>query len=480
MNPQGLYQVQKQTQTLVLAPQLRQSLKILQTPALELRTVILEELQINPALEELPMDSIRIEEENSHDDAEETTSSDELDFREDYQALLQLDEDWNDHFTHSSSQSSYTAEDDKRRKHFFDSLTNVVSLQEHLMEQAKLTEASSEVLKCLEYLIGSLNDRGFLPSSISDLSLLAELPLKKMQEAHRLLKTFDPVGIGTADLQDCLLTQLKIRGETRSLPHRIIKDYFDLLLRRRIPEMARRTGKSIEDVQAAIEKIASLDPSPASRFSDDTNRSVAPDVKVIKDDGNWQIILNNEYIPRLRLSSIYKNLLAKGTLSAGEKDYIREKIRSGRFLINSIEQRQNTIERITREILNFQNDFFEEGVSKLRPLTMHTVAESVGVHETTVSRAIANKYIETPHGLFEFKYFFTPGYTSRKGQALSNKSIKDSIAQIFESEDLAKPFSDQEIVKILAERDIKIARRTVAKYREEMGVLSTNLRRRYR
>ncbi len=480
MNPQGLFQVQKQTQSLVLAPQLRQSLKILQTPALELRTVILEELQTNPSLEELPMENISLEEQNGQDEATETTSTAELDFGEDYQVLLQLDEDWKEHFTQSSSQSSYTVEDDKRRKHFFDSLTSVISLQEHLMEQAKLTEASAEVLRCLEYLIGSLNDHGYLTTSISDLALLSEFPLKKMQEAHRLLKTFEPTGIGTADLQDSLLTQLKIKGETRSLPYRIIKDCFDQLLRRRIPEIARRTGKSIEDVQSAIENIASLDPAPASRFSDDTNRIVAPDVKVLKDDGNWQIILNNEYIPRLRLTETYKILLAKGNLSAGEKDYIREKIRSGKFLINSIEQRQNTIERITREILTFQKDFFEEGVSKLRPLTMNMVAESVGVHETTVSRAISNKYIETPHGLFEFKYFFTPGYTSQKGQALSNKSVKDSIAQIIESEDIAKPLSDQEVVKILAKREIKIARRTVAKYREEMGVLSTNLRRRYK
>ena len=464
---------------MVLAPQLRQSLKILQTPALELHTAILEELQSNPALEELPMENISIEDGKDQEDAAETEPTAELDFVEDYQVLHQLDDDWNDNFTQSSSYSSYSTEDNKRRQFFFDSLTSAISLQEHLMEQAQLSEASTEVLNCLEFLIGSLNDRGFLSSSLSDLALLAELPLKDMQEAHRLLKTFEPTGIGCADLQDCLLTQLESKHKTRSLAYKIVKNFYDLLLRRRIPDIARRTGKSMDEVQLAIEDISSLDPAPGSSFNEDTNRIVVPDVSIVKDDGEWNIILNNDYIPRLRLSNTYKNLLAKGTLSASEKDYIREKIRAGNFLINSIEQRQKTIERITREILIYQNDFFDGGVSKLRPMTMHQVANSVGVHETTVSRAISNKYIKTPNGLFQFKYFFTPGYTSQNGQALSNKSIKDSIAQIIESEDIAKPLSDQEIVKILVKRDIKIARRTVAKYREEMGILSTNLRRRY-
>ena len=190
-------------------------------------------------------------------------------------------------------------------------------------------------------------------------------------------------------------------------------------------------------------------------------------------------MLNSDYIPRLRISNTYKEMLAKGTLSKQEKDFIIERMRSGKFLINSIEQRQNTIERITREILKFQNDFFEVGIAKLRPLTMNTIAETVGVHETTVSRAIANKYIRTPHGVFAFKYFFTPGYKTGKGESVSNKTIKDMISQIIDEEKQAKPFSDQSIVDQLKAKDIKIARRTVAKYREELGILPTNLRRRY-
>ena len=247
-----------------------------------------------------------------------------------------------------------------------------------------------------------------------------------------------------------------------------------------MPELKRKTGASPEDIQDAIEEISTLEPAPGKRFSADSNTVIEPDASVFQDEyDEWQIVLNNDYIPRLRISSVYKDMLAKGNLNKAEKEFMLERMRSGKFLINSIEQRQQTIERITREILRFQNEFFEVGVSKLRPLTMSTIAETVGVHETTVSRAIANKYIRTPHGVFAFKYFFTPGYKAGNGESVSNKTIKDMISQIIEQENPAKPFSDQNIVDQLKEKDIKIARRTVAKYREELGILPTNLRRRY-
>ena len=215
-------------------------------------------------------------------------------------------------------------------------------------------------------------------------------------------------------------------------------------------------------------------------LSADSNTVIEPDVTVYKDEyGEWQILLNNDYIPRLRINGVYKDLLAKDSLGQKEKDFLLERMRSGKFLINSIEQRQQTIERITQEILNCQSSFFAEGVAKLRPLTMNAIAQTVGVHETTVSRAIANKYIRTPHGVFPFKYFFTPGFTVANGESVSNKTIKDMIQQIIESENPAKPLSDQGVVKLLAEKDVKIARRTVAKYRDELGILPTNLRRRY-
>jgi len=472
---------------MVLAPQLRQSLKILQVPAQELRSTILEELEINPTLDELPHEGINIEnsaslskEEPNRSSEPEKEGSDELNFNQDYEIFNKLDEDWKDYFAQENSNRSYSSEDAKRRQHFFDSLVSETSLQEHLTEQADMADLTKEEQKAIQYLIGSLDKRGFLNGTISDIALITGLPLRSVQNAHNTLLTFEPRGVGCFDLQHCLMFQLELKGKKDTLPYKIIKDHYKLLLRRRIPEIARKTGSSIYETQLAFEEIATLDPSPASAFTEDTNRVIIPDVRVYKGERGWEIHLNNEMIPRLRINPTYKELLAKGKMNPKEKAYIQEKMRSSKFLMSSIEQRQQTIERITRELLNFQLEFFEKGVSALKPLTMNQVADQVGVHETTVSRAIANKYIETPHGIFEFKYFFTPGLQSTSGESVSNKSVKETIALVIESEDPSKPYSDQELVRILGEKEIKIARRTVAKYREEMGILPTNLRRRYR
>jgi RNA polymerase sigma-54 factor len=482
MATQGFQQVQKQTQSLVLAPQLRNSLKILQAPAVELRTSILEELETNPLLEEMPVESAISVEDNKETLSENERDADqELSFdAEDYSVLERMSDDMREQFASENTGQSYSTEDEERREHFMNSLTDGVSLQQHLIEQAELADTSDAEREALLYLIGSLDDHGYLTETISNIALTSRLPYGTVQKAAEMLKTFDPAGIGTKNLQDCLATQLELRGRGNSLAARILREHFQLLVRRRVPDLKRKTGATTEDIQDAIEEIGSLEPAPGRRFSADSNTVIEPDVTVYKDEyDTWQIVLNNDYIPRLKISSVYKDMLAKGTLSKKEKDFMLERMRSGKFLINSIEQRQQTIERITREILDFQNEFFEEGVSKLRPLTMNTIAQTVGVHETTVSRAIANKYIRTPHGVFAFKYFFTPGFTASNGESVSNKTIKDMIATIIEQENPAKPHSDQSIVNQLKKRDIKIARRTVAKYREELGILPTNLRRRY-
>ncbi len=481
MSSQGFQQVQKQSQSLVLAPQLRNSLKILQAPAVELRTSILEELQANPLLEELAIDSISVEEHREEPNANELDQDEEMEFNsEDFSALERMSEDMREHYALENTGQSHTPEDAERREHFMNSLTTSVSLQQHLIEQAELTDCSEQEREALLYLIGSIDDNGFLTETVSNIALTSRIPYSSVNKASETLKSFDPPGIGTKDTQDCLATQLELRGRGDSIAAQILREHFQLLVRRRIPELGRKLGATTEDIQDAIEEIATLEPSPGKRFSPDSNAVIEPDVTAFKDEyGEWQIRLNNDYIPRLRISSTYKDMLAKGNLGQKEKEFMIERMRSGKFLINSIEQRQQTIERITQEILKLQSDFFDVGVSKLRPLTMNTIAQIVGVHETTVSRAIANKYIRTPHGVFPFKYFFTPGYTSGSGESVSNKSIKDMISHIIEEENSAKPYSDQGIVNILTEKKIKIARRTVAKYREELGILPTNLRRRY-
>ncbi len=473
---------QRQTQQLVLAPQMRQSLKILQVAALDLRAAIQEELQSNPTLEELPMDDISLEKAADSSEDKSTPSDDtreEMDFSKDFQVLEKIGQDWADHLSDAGGVRQSSSEEDERRQHFFDSLTSETSLQQHLMQQAEMANYPPAILEALRFLVGSLDDRGYLTATLSDLALLASLPLETMQEASRLLKTFDPAGIGAESLSDCLLIQLAQKDREKSVAARIIRDHLALLVRRRIPDLARKTGLANEVIQEAIEEIGTLDPAPGRRFADDANRVVVPDVTVEKDGGEWKIILNHDYIPRLRLSNTYKDLIAKGRLTKPESDYLREKLRSGKFIINAIEQRQRTIERITREIIKHQGEFFEEGVAKLKPLTMTQIADIIGVHETTVSRALANKYIQTPHGVFEMKYFFTSGYQSQAGASVANTSVKEMIADIVAGEDPGKPLSDQDIVGLLEGKGLSIARRTVAKYREELGLLPSNLRRHY-
>jgi RNA polymerase sigma-54 factor len=255
--------------------------------------------------------------------------------------------------------------------------------------------------------------------------------------------------------------------------------FLEDLGKRRFPEIARRLSTSVELVQRAANFIATLDPKPGQLFTPDPNNYVLPDVFVEKNGGEWQVLLNADQIPRLRISTVYKDLMSQDASGAEVKDYIRDKIRSGKFLIKSIQQRQQTIANISHEIVLRQMDFMESGPSALRPMTMVMVADAVGVHETTVSRAIAGKYMATPHGVFDMKYFFTPGYQVADGDSLSNTSVKGEIADLVREEDQRNPMSDKEIVERLARKGIPIARRTVAKYRAELNILPSNLRKQF-
>ena len=479
MNNPGLRQEHRQMQSLTIAPQLRQSLKILQVPALELRNAILEELQSNPVLEELPLDDINLEgksKEEEYDSSEDMNSNEEMSFDQDFDILKQLDEDWKDLYRENANHSDYTSDDAAKRQYFLDSIVSEKSLQEHIIEQAELSDCTLPERKAIEYIVGSLDDKGFLTQGIEEIAQLAKLPLETIQSALKILQSFDPIGIGSRDIQECLQLQLDNLLDENLVPKKILQECFPLLLRRRIPDIAKQLSISLEDVQNAIEIIATLDPAPGRNFSDDTNRSVTADVIVEKQGDHWTVSLNTDYIPRLRINKAYKLLITKKTVSPKEKEYIRDKIKSGRFLMSAIEQRQKTLERITWAILHFQKDFFEEGISKHHPLTMAQVGEYLGLHETTISRAIANKYVKTPYGLYKFHFFFASGFSSENG-GMSNTTIKDMISKIIESEPPEKPFSDQKIVEILKAKNITIARRTIAKYREELGILPTSIRR---
>jgi len=294
-----------------------------------------------------------------------------------------------------------------------------------------------------------------------------------------LIQTFHPVGVGARDLRECLLIQLRRLGKEGSLEYQIVDQHLEDLGRKRLPEVARRLGVTVEQVQKAANFISTLDPKPGQIFTPDPNSYVLPDVSVDKVGDDYAVSLNGDQVPHLRISKTYKDLMTQGTNGTDVRDYIREKIRSGKFLIKSIHQRQQTILNIANEIVKRQHEFLENGTAFLKPLTMAQIAETVGVHETTVSRAISGKYMATPQGVFEMKYFFTPGYQTAGGASLSNTSVKEAISELVRNEETRNPLSDKEIVEILSDRGIPIARRTVAKYRAELNILPSNLRKQY-
>ena len=303
-----------------------------------------------------------------------------------------------------------------------------------------------------------------------------------VDEILRIVQGFHPPGVGARDLRECLLLQLERAERETSLEYVIIDRHFELLSRRKFPELANALNRDdidVVDVQKAAERISHMEPHPGRVFLPETQQYIVPEIFVKKIDGDWSVTLNDEQIPHLRISNTYKDIMSNGKSSSEDREYIREKIRAGKFLIKSLHQRQSTISNIAHEILKRQMDFFEHGTSKLKPLTMVQVAEVVGVHETTVSRAVSGKYMETPHGVFELKYFFTSGFKADDGSDVSNTSIKDMIADLVGEEDTRKPLSDDAIVKLLVGKGVKIARRTVAKYRGELNILPSNLRRTY-
>jgi RNA polymerase sigma-54 factor len=312
------------------------------------------------------------------------------------------------------------------------------------------------------------------------MALNSGIPKEDFEKMLTLIQSFYPAGVGARDLRECLLVQLGREGRERSLEYRVVSEYMEDLGRRRFPEIARRMGIGVEDVQKAADSIARLNPRPGQVFAAAPQNYVLPDVLVEKVDGDYQIMLNNEQIPHLRISNVYKDIIASGDAQGGEvKNYVRDKIRSGKFLIRSIHQRQQTISNIAQQIVSRQRDFLDYGPSHLKPMTMGEVADAVGVHETTVSRAVSGKYMATPQGVFEMKYFFTSGYQTVTGDSLSNISVKGAILDLVKHESGSAPLSDQEMVEILRERGIPIARRTVAKYRDELNILPSHMRRKY-
>ena len=497
---QGLQLSQRLTQSLVLAPQLQQSLALLQAPTLELKALVEQELQQNPVLEEAAAQDIEQQDKEptgeapaneaadpaeppadlTFDPAAEKPSNEPVDdFQAEFDRLVQLDQEWRDHFAQSNVPTRTSAEDEEKRQFMFDSLVAGTSLQEVLLEQVRESSLKKDLWPVAEMLIGNIDEYGYLKATVEEMAATTGLPLERIHEVLKVVQSFDPAGVGARDLRECLMLQLERSNQKDTLEYRIVSDFMDALGKRRIPEIARGTGTEVDEVQDALENIARLEPRPGRAYLADNDQYILPEVFVQRSGDDYVVSTNNEHIPHLRISNAYKDLMSQGGNSSEVRNYIREKIRAGKFLIKSLHQRQQTILNIAKEIVHRQRDFMERGVSALKPLTMVQIAEVVGVHETTVSRAVSGKYMQTPQGVLEMKYFFTAGIQTANGDGMSNTSVKDMIEEIFKNEDASKPLSDQEVVRMLQDKGIVIARRTVAKYRTELNILPSNLRKVY-
>ena len=487
---QGMHLSQRMALQQVLAPQLQHSLALLQAPVMELRALVEQEMAQNPVIEETEPedpearesaeDPITGDPDRSEDSpTAEQPSEPTDDFKEEFDRLARLDEEWRDSFAQTNQSLRSREDQDERRQFMLDSLVAQTSLQEHLLDQVRMSDFSPEQRQVAEMIVGNIDDHGYLQASVDELVLSTGHDPEPIEAVLKIVQGFHPVGVAARNLRECLMLQLERAGLTGTLEYRIIRDHMDILARRRLPELARAVIRPVSDVQSAVERIAHLEPRPGRDFGTGGQTYVTPELTIEKAEAGWQVVMHDESVPRLRISNTYKDLMAQADSSAEVRDYIRDKIRAGRFLIKSINQRQETIRKIAWEIVQRQGDFLERGMGHLRPMTMAQIASAVGVHETTVSRAVSAKYVQTPQGVFEMKSFFTSGLETANGEHLSNRSVKDMLATMVAQEDPHKPLSDETIEKALKEKGIKIARRTVAKYRMELNILPSHLRRTY-
>jgi RNA polymerase sigma-54 factor len=339
---------------------------------------------------------------------------------------------------------------------------------------------SDEDMKVGEFIIGNLDSDGFLDISAEEIAKLLSADEDHVKRVLSIIKTLDPPGVGAGGLRECLLMQLEQEGLEGSLAWTIVKDHFDDLLQRRYPEIARKLKKSVKEVQSAAGVIGKLDPRPGARFSAEEPHYIVPDLIVEKVDDDYVVQMNDRNVPRLRINRAYRDiLLGARARSKKEHKYVLEKLNSARWLIGTIDQRRRTMIKVMEAILNVQREFFDRGLEHLKPLTLQQIAELVGMHESTVSRVTNGKYVQTPRGVVELKYFFSTGLKTDNGEVASSKKIKARIGDIIEKEDKQKPVSDQQIAEMLKEDGFIVARRTVAKYRDQLGILPTRMRKRY-
>ncbi len=490
--PFELKQNLRLTQQLIMTPQLQMAIKLLQMSRLDLADAVNQEMEENPLLEEVVSDEVpeaeeKIErtesEEEAPEEAKAVRSREELtgegDGREEF--------DW-DGYIEDYGQAGYVRERNEESAPFWENMVvGKTTLTDHLMWQLMLSQITGEEHHIAEQIIGNLDENGYLVAKLEEIAVLEKTTPDFVERVLTKVQEFDPPGIAARDLRECLLLQARTAGCTNGIVEEIIRNHLDDLKTKNYAQIARKLKVSMkkvsmEDIMAAVKIIFNMDPHPGSAYNEGRIEAIVPDVFVVKSGDDYRVLLNEEGIPRLRISNYYREM-TQDKKTGGRQDngkrYIKERMQSANWLIKSIQQRQRTIRRVAESIVRFQKAFFDRGVDALKPLILRDIAEELEMHESTISRVVTNKYMHSAQGTFELKYFFGSGIRTYKGEDVSSKSVQEEIRKIVASEDPRKPLSDEKIAALLGASGVRIARRTIAKYRDMMGVLPSSMRKKY-
>jgi RNA polymerase sigma-54 factor len=464
-----LKQSMKLVQQLVMTPQLQQAIKLLQLSRLELVNLTTQELQENPLLEEsslVDMEKSLLE----ADAGDRQVERGPVEVKGELEGVKDIN--WDEYMQNYEYYPRPISPKEEPGRGVEATLTKKTSLVDHLVWQLRLSHLSETELEAADMIVGNLNDDGYLDCSIEEIAHACGMEVSFLESVLTRVHELDPPGVAARNLQECLVVQARRLGVGNTIVEAILKDHIRELEKRRYDIIAKKLGETLENVHAAVQIITNLDPRPGRMFTGEEPLYIIPDVYVYKVDDEYVVVLNEDGLPKLRINGYYRNILSKRDMAGNDtREYIQDKLRSAAWLIKSIHQRQRTIYKVACSIVSFQKEFLDKGISCLKPLVLRDVAEDIEMHESTISRVTTNKYMHTPQGILEMKYFFKSSITQRAGEKISSETIKERIRQIIAQEDPKRPVSDQEVVSMLRASDVDIARRTVAKYRESLGIL---------
>lgn len=467
-------------QRMKLSPQIIQSIEILQLPLLALVEHVQQELEDNPVLEEVIEEK---KDENPKEGEDTAQIAEDNEKGNEFDKLGEIAEDWRDYYSQTTvRRNNLSDERDQKQEALENTAAKPMSLHDYLMGQLSLIDVPSHLVEACENIIYSIDKSGYLSSPLEEImqSLEKPLPVEGIKEALKIVQLLEPPGVGARNLQECLVLQLDKRDPNYQLTRELLLNHLEDIEMRKYPLIAKKIGHSLEVIKRQVEFIRTLNPKPGSIFCDETIPYVVPEVKVEYIDGKYEVFLiDNTNLPHLHISSFYKKFLNENGSDNSTRQYIQKKIESAKWLIDAIEQRRSTLYKIACKIVELQKDFLDEGIPRLRTLKMQDVADIVGVHVSTVSRAIAHKYIQTPQGIFEMKFFFTGGFQNVDGSMESWEAIRQKLSEIVAKEDKSNPLSDEEVAEKLHASGVAIARRTVTKYRRIMKMPSSRQRREY-